>query len=79
MSRAFGLESPSFKYEWVEKADNDEIAEALANDPGSKPQSARSRRPRRAPSTTSKASPRPRRTSTIVDAVSARGLRFADR
>ena len=36
MSRAFGLEVTELEYEWGEKADNDEVAEALANDPGIK-------------------------------------------
>ena len=36
MSRAFGLEVTELEYGWGEKADNDEIAEALANDPGIK-------------------------------------------
>ena len=33
MARAFGLEVAELKYEWGEKADNDEVAEALAGDP----------------------------------------------
>ncbi len=33
MSRAFGLEVTELKYDWGEKADNDEVAEALASDP----------------------------------------------
>ena len=33
MSRAFGLEVTELEYDWGEKADNDEVAEALANDP----------------------------------------------
>ena len=32
MGRAFGLEVTELKYEWGQKADNDEVAEALAND-----------------------------------------------
>ena len=36
MSRAFGLEVTELRYEWGEKADNDEVAEALAADPGIK-------------------------------------------
>ena len=32
MGRAFGLEVAELKYEWGQKADNDEVAEALAND-----------------------------------------------
>jgi aspartate aminotransferase-like enzyme len=33
MSRAFGLEITELEYDWGQKADNDEVAEALANDP----------------------------------------------
>ncbi|MGH3106387.1 MAG: pyridoxal-phosphate-dependent aminotransferase family protein [Rubrobacteraceae bacterium] len=33
MSRAFGLEVTELKYDWGAKADNDEVAGALANDP----------------------------------------------
>jgi len=33
MGRAFGLEVIDLKYEWGQKADNDEVAGALANDP----------------------------------------------
>ena len=33
MGRAFGLEVTELKYDWGQKADNDEVAEALANDP----------------------------------------------
>jgi serine---pyruvate transaminase len=33
MGNAFGLEVTELKYDWGTKADNDEIAEALANDP----------------------------------------------
>lgn len=33
MSRAFGLEVTELAYEWGVKADNDEVADALANDP----------------------------------------------
>ncbi|MGH3088366.1 MAG: pyridoxal-phosphate-dependent aminotransferase family protein [Rubrobacteraceae bacterium] len=33
MSSAFGLEVTELKYEWGAKADNDEVAEALANEP----------------------------------------------
>ncbi|QYJ17037.1 Serine-pyruvate aminotransferase [Rubrobacter xylanophilus DSM 9941] len=33
MSRAFGLEVTELTYEWGQKADNDEVAEALAADP----------------------------------------------
>jgi aspartate aminotransferase-like enzyme len=33
MSRAFGLEVVELEYDWGVKADNDEVAEALANDP----------------------------------------------
>ena len=33
MGRAFGLEVTELKYDWGEKADNDEVAEALADDP----------------------------------------------
>lgn len=33
MSQAFGLEVTEVKYDWGVKADNDEIAEALSNDP----------------------------------------------
>jgi aspartate aminotransferase-like enzyme len=33
MARAFGLEVTELKYEWGEKADNDEVAAALAGDP----------------------------------------------
>ena len=33
MSRAFGLEVTELKYDWGVKADNDEVAEALADDP----------------------------------------------
>src|SRR5215210_382949 len=36
MARAFGLEVTELAYEWGEKADNDEVAEALADDPGIK-------------------------------------------
>ena len=36
MSRAFGLEVTELEYDWGQKADNDEVAEALANDPGIK-------------------------------------------
>jgi aspartate aminotransferase-like enzyme len=36
MSRAFGLEVTELEYEWGVKADNDEVADALANDPGIK-------------------------------------------
>src|SRR5215208_5315315 len=36
MSRAFGLEVTELVYEWGQKADNDEVAAALANDPGIK-------------------------------------------
>src|SRR5215212_10983308 len=36
MSRAFGLEVTELEYEWGQKADNDEVADALANDPGIK-------------------------------------------
>jgi aspartate aminotransferase-like enzyme len=36
MSRAFGLEVTELKYDWGQKADNDEVAEALANDSGIK-------------------------------------------
>ena len=32
MGRAFGLEVTELKYDWGQKADNDEVAEALAND-----------------------------------------------
>ena len=34
MSRAFGLEVTELKYDWRVKADNDEIADALSQDPG---------------------------------------------
>jgi len=33
MGRAFGLEVVELKYDWGQKADNDEVAQALANDP----------------------------------------------
>ena len=33
MSRAFGLEVTELKYDWGQKADNDEVAEAVAADP----------------------------------------------
>ncbi|MDP9478881.1 MAG: aminotransferase class V-fold PLP-dependent enzyme, partial [Actinomycetota bacterium] len=33
MGRAFGLEVTELAYEWGQKADNEEVAEALANDP----------------------------------------------
>ena len=33
MSQAFGLEVTEIKYDWGVKADNDEIAEAISNDP----------------------------------------------
>ena len=33
MSQAFGLEVTELKYDWGAKADNDDVAEALANDP----------------------------------------------
>ncbi len=33
MGRAFGLEVTELKYDWGQKADNDEVADALANDP----------------------------------------------
>jgi aspartate aminotransferase-like enzyme len=33
MSRAFGLEVTELKYDWGVKADNEEVAEAIANDP----------------------------------------------
>ena len=33
MSRAFGLEVSELEYDWGQKADNEEVAEALANDP----------------------------------------------
>jgi aspartate aminotransferase-like enzyme len=33
MSRAFGLEVTELKYDWGVKVDNDEVADALANDP----------------------------------------------
>lgn len=33
MSQAFGLEVTELKYDWGQKADNDEVAEALSNDP----------------------------------------------
>ena len=33
MSRAFGLEVSELEYDWGRKADNEEVAEALANDP----------------------------------------------
>jgi serine---pyruvate transaminase len=33
MSAAFGLEVTELKYDWGAKADNDEVAQALANDP----------------------------------------------
>ncbi len=36
MSQAFGLEVTELKYDWGVKADNDEVADALANDPGIK-------------------------------------------
>jgi serine---pyruvate transaminase len=36
MSRAFGLEVTELKYDWGAKADNDEVAGALASDPGIK-------------------------------------------
>ena len=36
MSRAFGLEVTELKYDWGQKADNDEVAEALAADPSIK-------------------------------------------
>jgi serine---pyruvate transaminase len=34
MSRAFGLQVTELEYEWGQKANNDEVADALANDPG---------------------------------------------
>jgi aspartate aminotransferase-like enzyme len=36
MGRAFGLEVTELRYDWGQKADNDEVAEALAKDPGIK-------------------------------------------
>jgi len=36
MSQAFGLEVTELKYDWGVKADNDEVADALANDPSIK-------------------------------------------
>ncbi|WP_047864603.1 pyridoxal-phosphate-dependent aminotransferase family protein [Rubrobacter aplysinae] len=36
MSRAFGLEVTELKYEWGEKADNEDVRRALAGDPGIK-------------------------------------------
>ena len=36
MSRAFGLEAIELKYDWGVKADNDEIADTLAREPGIK-------------------------------------------
>jgi aspartate aminotransferase-like enzyme len=36
MSQAFGLEVIELKYDWGVKADNDEVADALANDPSIK-------------------------------------------
>jgi serine---pyruvate transaminase len=36
MSRTFGLTVTELKYDWGVKADNDEVADALANDPGIK-------------------------------------------
>lgn len=33
MGRAFGLEVTELKYDWGQKADNDEVAQALADDP----------------------------------------------
>src|SRR3712207_2015633 len=36
MGRAFGLEVTELKYDWGQKADNDEVADALANDPETK-------------------------------------------
>jgi aspartate aminotransferase-like enzyme len=36
MSQAFGLEVTELKYDWGQKADNDEVAEALSREPGIK-------------------------------------------
>jgi aspartate aminotransferase-like enzyme len=36
MSQAFGLEVADLKYDWGQKADNDEVAEALSREPGIK-------------------------------------------